>query len=170
MCALGTSCIYYGTEQGFSGQGSDDFYIREPLFDLVDSNVSYLNPDCTIYQEIAKIAGVFHKTEALRFGRMYFREISGNGRDFGLPQGQPCTLAFSRILAYQEVLVAYNTSTTEQRNDYVMVESTLHTKGSTLQFLYGGSGTVPVQSHPDAGNPSLCVQLTLEPMQFVILQ
>jgi len=170
LCAIGTACIYYGTEQGFAGQGSDDRYIREPLFDLANNGVSYLNPDCTIYQEIARLAEIFHRTDALHFGRMYFREISGNGRDFGPPQEQPCTLAFSRILAYQEVLVAYNTSTTEQRNDYVIVDSTLHTKGSTLQFLYGSDGTIPIQSHPDPGNPSLFVQLTLEPMQFVILQ
>ena len=98
---------------------------------------------------------------------MYFRQISGNGRDFGLSQGQPCTLAFSRILAYQGVLVAYNTSPTEPRNDYVMVDNTLHQKGDIMKFLYGKEGCVTVQSHPDS---SLLVQLELAPMQFVILQ
>ncbi|MBV9850203.1 MAG: alpha-amylase, partial [Armatimonadetes bacterium] len=32
--ALGTPCVYYGTEQGFSGQGDGDMFIREAMFDL----------------------------------------------------------------------------------------------------------------------------------------
>jgi glycosidase len=164
--ALGATCIYYGTEQGFSGHGPGDKFIREPMFDLQDQGRNYLNPDCTIYQEIAKIACLNQQLEALRFGRMYFRQISGNGRDFGLPQGQPCTLAFSRILAFQEVLVAYNTSTTESRNDAVIVDNILHQKGDKMNFLYGKEGSVTVQSSPDS---SLFVQLELAPMQFVIL-
>lgn len=100
---------------------------------------------------------------------MYFREISGNGRDFGLPQGQPCTLAFSRILAGEEVLIAYNTSTTKRRNDFVIVDSAIHNKpGHNMKFIYGKLGTLPVQKHAD--NESHFIQLELEPMQFVILQ
>src|SRR4029434_6515026 len=30
LCALGTPCIYYGTEQGFSGSGGDD-QMREAM-------------------------------------------------------------------------------------------------------------------------------------------
>ena len=105
------------------------------MFDLDTPERNSLNHGCTIYQEIAKIAHINQQIEALRFGRMYFRPISGNGRDFGLPQGQPCTLAFSRILAYQEVLVAYNTSPTESRKDYVIVDNTLHQQGETMKFL-----------------------------------
>ena len=167
---MGAACSYYGTEQGFAGQGRGDQFIREPMFDLQDQQRNYLNPDCTIYQEIAKIAHINQQFEAVRFGRMYFRQISGNGRDFGFPHGQPCTLAFSRILADQEVLVAYNTSPTESRKDYVMVDNTLHQKGETMKFLYGKEGVVTVQSYPDPGNSSLFVQLELEPMQFVIVQ
>lgn len=170
LCAMGAACIYYGTEQGFAGEGRGDQFIREPMFDLQDQQRNYLNPDCTIYQEIAKIAHINQQIEAIRFGRMYFRQISGNGRDFGFPQGQPCTLAFSRILADQEVLVAYNTSPTESRKDYVIVDNILHQKGETMKFLYGKEGSVTVQSHPDPSNPSLFVQLELAPMQFVILQ
>jgi hypothetical protein len=105
----------------------------------------------------------------LKFGRIYFREISGNGRDFGLPQGQPCTLAFSRILGFQEILIAYNTSKITSRTDFVIVDSALHADGDKLKFLYGGSGDVTVESHPDPQNPSLFVKLSLEPMQFAIL-
>lgn len=139
------------------------------MFDLDNPEVNYLNRNCIIYQEIAKIAKLFHQIAALRFGRMYFREISGNGRDFGLPQSQPCTLAFSRILPGEEVLIAYNTSTTERRNDFVIVDSDIHNKpGNNMKFIYGKQATIPVQKHAD--NESRFIQLELEPMQFVILQ
>lgn len=169
LCAMGTPCIYYGTEQGFSGQGNGDEFIREAMFNLDDSTKNHLNQNCNIYQEIAKIAQLFKTREALRFGRMYFREISGNERDFGLPQSQSCTLAFSRILANEEVLIAYNTSTT-QRQDFVIVDSSIQKSGATMKFLYGKEGNVTVQKHSDSANSSLYVQLDLEPMQFVILQ
>jgi len=170
LCALGTPCIYYGTEQGFSGQGAGDFFIREAMFDLDDARLNRLNRNCNVYQQISQIAQVYKEQAALRFGRMYFREVSGNGRDFGLPQGQPCTLAFSRVIADNEVLIAYNTSATEARADFVIVDSGFHKGGDQIQFLYGGAGSVPVHNHPDPGNPSLSVQLELAPMQFVILR
>jgi alpha-amylase len=89
LCALGTPCIYYGTEQGFSGNGNDDAFIREAMFDLDDPQKNFMNQDCRIYKEISKIAKEFSDLPPIRFGRMYFREISGNGNDFGLPQGNP---------------------------------------------------------------------------------
>lgn len=168
LCALGTPCIYYGTEQGLSGEGPGDECIREALFDLDDAGLDYLNPECRIYQETAKIAAINRARPALRFGRMYMREVSGNGRDFGLPQGQPSTVAFSRVLADQEVLVVYNTSTTERRNDCVLVDSTIQ-KGRAMRFVYGGEGEVPVQAHGDPWNHSRFVRLDLAPMQFSIL-
>ena len=170
ICALGTPCIYYGTEQGFSGEGPGDEFIREAMFDPNDVSRNFLNRECRIYQEISKIAKLNHEYPALRFGRMYFRDISGNGLDFGLPINHPCTLAFSRVLADEEILVAYNTSSTELREDYVIVDSQIHPPGSGLRFLYGGEGEAPVLGHPDPGNGAAFVRLRLDPMQFVVLR
>jgi hypothetical protein len=39
-------------------------------------------------------AKAFSDLPPIRFGRMYFREISGNGSDFGLPQGNPVPWPF----------------------------------------------------------------------------
>jgi alpha-amylase len=86
LCSLGTPCIYYGAEQGFSGQGGDNS-IREAMFDKGTPGRNLLNTDCAIYQELAKIARVMREMEPLRFGRMYFREISGDGIHFGFPFG-----------------------------------------------------------------------------------
>jgi alpha-amylase len=168
LTLLGTPCIYYGTEQGFSGIGSDHD-IREAMFDPGDPSNNFLNQNCDIYKGIATIAKIFKEVEALRFGRIYFREISDNGRDFGLPLGHPCTLAFSRILTSEEVLIAYNTSAQNARNDYIVVDSKYQAKRTKMKFLYGGTGDVNIHSHPDPNNSTRFVQLNLLPNQLAIL-
>jgi alpha-amylase len=164
LCSLGTACIYYGTEQGFSGHGGDN-EMREAMFDKATAGQNLLNTKCNIYQEIATIAQVMRSNEALRFGRMYFRQISGDGEHFGLPFGLNYTLAFSRILYPQEILVAYNVDS-NGRHDSVIVDAVLHPAGSTMEFLYGGVGSVTVRS---AGDGSCFVKLDLAPHQFVVL-
>jgi alpha-amylase len=164
LSALGTPCIYYGTEQGFSGHGGDN-QIREAMFDKAIPGRNLLNTSCRIYQEIAKIAQVMRDNEPLRFGRMYYRQISGDGQHFGFPFGGAYTLAFSRLLYGQEVLVAYNVSG-QPRSDSVIVDSTLHGDGSTMRFLYGGAGTTAVGT---AADQSRFVQLNLPAFGFVIL-
>ncbi len=163
LCALGTPCIYYGDEQGLAGAGGDN-QMRQALFDKA-GNRSLLNTQCRIYQEIAAIADVMRAQESLRFGRMYYRQISGNDQNFGFPFGSAYTLAFSRILYPQEVLVAYNVSD-QARHDAIAVDSVLHPDASTMSFLYGGAGAVPVQTAADG---TRFVHLDLGPHQFVIL-
>jgi alpha-amylase len=136
---------------------------------MADPTRDFLNRQCRIYREIANIAAVHRSIPALRFGRMYMREISGNGRDFGRPIAHPCTLAFSRMLAGQEVVVAYNTSTTQARADFVCVDARLQRDGGDFKFIYGGAGTVPVQKHPDPNNGTRSLRIELQPMQFAIL-
>jgi len=165
LCALGTPCIYYGTEQGFQGQG-EDLAIREAMFDRDRPGVDLLNTDCRIYGQIASIASVMRNEPALRFGRMYFRQISGDGVHFGYPYGSEYTLAFSRLLYGEEVLVAYNVSASP-RQDCVVVDSALHKAQAPLRFLYGGTGDVRVDAAPDG---TLFTRLALEGHQFAILK
>ncbi len=165
LCSLGTACIYYGTEQGFSGHGGDNA-MREAMFDKALPDANLLNANCRIYREIARIAEVMRANQPLRFGRMYFRQISGDQQHFGFPFGSTYTLAFSRILYPDEVLVAYNV-TDGNRRDSVIVDSELHAPGSSMRFLYGGTGTVPVRT---ANSGSRFVTLNLAPHQFVILR
>ena len=165
LCTMGTTCIYYGTEQGFGGHGGDE-QMREGMFDKDKPGRNLLNPNCNIYQEISKIAQVVKQNHALQFGRMYFREISSDGEHFGLPFGTSYTLAFSRFLYGNEVLVAYNVSG-QNRNDAVIVDGTLHNDGDRMSFLYGEQGTIDVRTAP---NGSRFVRLDLAPRQFVILK
>ncbi len=164
LCALGTACIYYGTEQGFEGHGGDG-QMREAMFDTSRPGVDLLNQHCGIYRKIAAIAQVMRSNQALRFGRMYFREISGDGIHFGLPIGTSSTLAFSRILYPHEVLVACNVSG-QPRSDSIIVDANLHRAGDQMSFLYGKTGSTPVSPNPDG---SLFVKPDLDPLQFVIL-
>jgi len=140
--------------------------VREAMFDQAMPQRSLLNPECVIYQEIAKIAAVMRATPALRFGRMYFRQISGDGVHFGMPFGTTYTLAFSRIVYGTEVLVAYNVSD-QPRNDSIIVDASLHKAGDVMSFLFGGPGGVPVQQSPDG---TAFVTLQLAPQQFVVLK
>jgi alpha-amylase len=165
LCALGTACIYYGTEQGFEGHGGDN-PMREAMFDRDQPGRNLLNTDCTIYQEIARIAAVMRSHEALRFGRMYFRQTSEDGlKPFAFPQGREYTLAFSRLLFGREVLVAYNVSASP-RSDRVVVDGRIPRPGGMMTFLYGQSGTVPVEQAADGTH---FVRLDLAGRQFVIL-
>jgi glycosidase len=165
LCALGTPCIYYGTEQGFEGHGEDND-IREAMFDKNQPGLNLMNTDCRIYQEISKIAAIVRKNEALRFGRMYFRQISGDGQHFGFPYGNDYTLAFSRLLYPKEVLIVYNVSQ-QSRNDCIIVDASYHNPGDRMNFLYGKSGQVEIEQ---AANGTLYVQIGLAPMQFCILE
>src|SRR6266853_365062 len=165
LCSLGTACIYYGTEQGFEGQGGDN-PMREAMFDVNAPGRNLLNSNCGIVKEIAKIAGVTRSVEPLRFGRMYFREISGDTANFGFPFGSDYTLAFSRVLYPQEVLVAYNVSA-NRRNDCVVIDAALHADGDVLTYLYGGAGSIAART---VGNGTRYVKLDLAPHQFVVLQ
>jgi alpha-amylase len=164
MCALGTPCIYYGTEQGFSGNGGDN-QMREAMFDKAQGGKSLLNRGCRLYQEIARIAEIVRQREPLRFGRMYYRQIADGSLGFGLPFGSTYTLAFSRLLYGQEILIAYNISAAA-RNDRIIVDATLHPDLSRMTFLYGKPGQVQVQTAPAGAR---FIQLDLAPHQFVVL-
>ncbi len=165
ICVLGTPCLYYGTEQGFQGKGSDNA-MREAMFDQATPGHNLLNTNCTIYRRIAEIAGIMRTTPHLRFGRMYYRQISGDGQHFGFPYGTTYTLAFSRLLWGSEVLVAYNVSG-RPRRDCVIVDASYHEPGSGLSYLYGGAGSVKVQQ---AGSGERFVQLDLPAYGFAILR
>jgi len=150
--------------QGFIGQGGDN-EMREAMFDASRPELDLLNPDCRIYQEIARIAAVVRSSAPLRFGRMYFRQISGDGQHFGFPYGNAYTFAFSRLVYGQEVLVAYNVSD-KKLKDCVVIDASLHRKGDRMSYLYGDRGTRTLEQADDG---TLYVRLPLEPQQFVIL-
>lgn len=167
LCALGTPCIYYGTEQGFHGAGEQDWNVREAMFSLSDQTTNALDKNNPIYQQIAGIASIRKHNAVLKFGRMYMREYSDDGKTFHMPVHIDCMIAFSRILYDQEVLVVYNDSLTREDEEYITVSKELNPEGSIFRYCYGTTGdTVVLKDEDDSRH---FVKIKLAPGQFVIL-
>jgi glycosidase len=175
----GIPCLYYGTEQGLHGKGSDPA-VREAIW-----GGPGFPEGSFFYRQIASLGKVRASLPALRYGRFYFRPISGDGQHFGIstfPQG---LLVFSRILMDQEVVVAANCSTTDARVFDVIVDGTLNQTGDVYRvrnsnkslFTNPGAvqnraaGTVSVQeANGGTGiGPLRTIRVSLEPLEVQIL-
>lgn len=167
LCALGTPCIYYGTEQGFQGAGREDWNVRELMFSPDDSIRNALDKGNRIYREIAKLANIRAENAVLKFGRMYMREASHDGKIFNLPVFHDSMLAFSRILYDEEMLIVYNDSQTSDDEEYVCVDRHLNPDGSTFRFCYGDHGKIHVLKNEEGTRHF--IKIKLKPGQFVIL-
>jgi hypothetical protein len=88
------------------------------------------------YKELQKIAVVRNAEAALRYGRFYFRPISGNSTNFGVSTFPNGLLAWSRILNDDEVLIVANTSITPTQPVDVILEARLSAPGAALRILY----------------------------------
>lgn len=170
LTSQGVPCIYYGTEQGFDGGGDNDSYVRECMFggqwSAFDSTGRhFFNPEHPIYRGIAKISAIRQEEPALRYGRQYFREISGNGSDFGHPLDGKCTLAYSRILDSAEILIAMNLDTSF-RNDFVTVDANLSPSGVKMVNLLGPEKQVTIK----VTGSRHAVRIPLDGHEMVILK
>lgn len=171
LTAQGVPCLYYGTEQGFDGGGPDDSYVRECMFGgtwgaFGTAGCHFFNADHEIYRGIRAVAAVRRAQPALRYGRQYFREISGNGSDFGHPLDGGCTLAYSRILDTEEVLVAMNL-TDQSREDGVTVDRKLSARGQSMRDLLDPERRVTVEETPSG---RAFVRLALPPHGLAIMK
>jgi glycosidase len=174
----GVPCLYYGTEAGLHGSGSNES-VREALwgkpgaFDLTHP----------FAQAIQQLSAVRDSTPALRYGRHYLRPVSGDGHTFGIGDWQAGVVAFSRILAGTEVLVIANTNPGGSWLGYVIVDRDLSPEGSRLNLLWShpagaaNSLTVAAASDVRVGEPDgstgygplSVVEVELAPMQVAVL-
>lgn len=169
LCALGTPCIYYGTEQGLDGCGNSDVFIRESMFNLHEYNTNLMNRQSCIYKGIAAIAALRKKIPALKFGRMYMRKTSSDGVHFQFPHCERCTLAFSRVLFNEEIIVVYNSSVSESKEEFIEIDYRINKHSKHLELLYGYENWVEVLK-PKDGSKKRFVRLYLQPKQFIILK
>ena len=132
----GIPCIYYGTEQGLHGAGSDPA-VREALWG-VPGGFDTTSP---FYGHVARILQVRAAESALRYGRFYFRQLSGDGTNFGFSTFSPGVLAFSRILNDREIIAVANFSKSAAQQVYVVVDSTLSQPGTKLATIYSNKGS-----------------------------
>jgi glycosidase len=175
----GIPCLYYGTEQGLHGVGSDPA-VREALW-----GGPGFSQNSAYYQHISQIATVRRETPALRYGRFYFRPISGDKQHFGISPFLKGCLAFSRILMDREIVTVANTDSVNPVVLFVIIDSTLNNPGDQFRILYSnkasphaptavlqlGAGAVQVQeTDGTTGNgPLNCIQVTLAPLEVQIL-
>lgn len=128
FCLQGIPCLYYGTEQGLQGtvnaQGGEDLHSPESVREaLWGKTPAAFDPADLFYKHVQAIGQLRNNETTLQYGRLYFREVSGNGRDFGLSYGQGRVLAFSRILAGREVLIVANPSTNDPFVGFVLADT-----------------------------------------------
>ncbi len=175
----GIPCLYYGTEQGLHGNGDSDENVREALWGKPQA----FDRKHPFYLVIQRINQVRREQPALRYGRFYFRPISGNGVNFGVSTFTGGVLAFSRVLNDEEAVVVANTGTEAAFVGFVIVDSSLNPPGSQLDVLFTNGETAvkpgPVRStgvveiHEVDGTvspgPACVVPVNVGPMRIQIL-
>jgi glycosidase len=141
MFALqGIPSLYYGTEQGLDGakddQGRPQLNCPESVREALWGKPDAFDQSAFFYREISKIASVRAGCGVLRYGRLYFRQVSGNGKDFGYPKGAGGIIAFSRILFEQEVVVVANTHSSQVFSGFVLVDLDINRTSLEYSILY----------------------------------
>ncbi len=173
----GIPCLYYGTEQGLHGHGHIDWCVREALW----GKPNCFNRRHRFYKAIQELSRIRTEQPALRYGRMYFRPISGDGIHFGVSPYKAGVLAFSRILNNQEVLVVANASTQKEFQGKVLVDWFLNGNGDQFQVLNNSASSIPRPVESKSGleinevggaitsGPAKMVSVRLKPMEVQIL-
>lgn len=176
----GIPCVYYGTEQGLHGSGSAPEAVREALW----GKQNPFDTTSPFYSAIKNIALVRASQPALRYGRQYFRPLSGDHTVFGVSTLAPGVLGFSRLLSNQEVVIAANTDTQNSISLAIIVDGTINSVGASYQVLYSNKSTFtnpgPVtESSPEivvyevngavGQGPVKFITVTLQPMEVQIL-
>ena len=139
------------------------------------------------FKRFRQASAVRQQEPALRYGRQYFRPISGNGAEFGMSAFAPGVLcALLRILHEDEVVVIADTDPHAPWQGQVLVDLSLNPPGTTYAPLYSNrrnlgdvqvspvvhKGPGSVEIHHLEGNvaSAACVlPVSLEPSEIVIL-
>ena len=138
------------------------------------------------YQAIKRLNEVRQTQPALRYGRQYFRPLSGDGVNFGISPFSPGVLAFSRVLNDQEVLVVANTQTNNGFSGEVIVDARLNPDQAPYTILFsnhgqpqppgpvatktGGSVTINEADGNQTNGPARVLTVQLHPMEVQILR
>jgi glycosidase len=175
----GIPYLYYGVEQGLHGSGSDAG-VREALWGSPG-----FNEQSHFFREIAKISRIRSDQPALRYGRCYFRPVSGDGKYYDVspfPQG---IISFSRILHDQEIVVVANTNRACAQSLNVAIDTELNRPNTSYDIIYSNkpkpvapgrveikqAGSVLIKEvNGSCGHgPILSFRFTLQPLEIQIL-
>ncbi|MFC9335259.1 alpha-amylase family glycosyl hydrolase [Arthrobacter sp. NPDC057009] len=162
----GIPCLYYGTEQGLNGSGRVLEAVREALW----GKPRAFDPIHPFYQTIQQLSEARRQVPALRYGRQYFRPVSGNGTDFGISQFLGGVISFSRILNDAEIVVAANTNTVSSWNGRILVDSILNPAGSTFSDVFTNKAAPGAPGQVSTAHGLASVALELRPLEIRILE
>ncbi len=145
FCLQGIPAIYYGTEQGLKGtvdqDGNPDLISEQSVREALWGKPNAFDKQSFFFTQVKALSRLREEQSALRFGRLYFRHVSGNGRDFGYSSGCGGLIAFSRVLSDVEVLVVANTSVNQRFDGLVLQDFDLNRGLRRLQIGYSNLGT-----------------------------
>jgi glycosidase len=172
LTTAGIPCIYYGTEQAFDSGGRpspNDKVLRENMFGgrfggKCSKDVHFFDEDAPLFKAISKLCELRHTWVALRRGRQYVHEISGDGMHFGPPvklgERLHTLVSWSRVVADHEMLIVFNTDEINAHEVYSGVNPNLRTEGDELRLVFSytpESGLEPLES-PGFALPRLKVE------------
>jgi glycosidase len=140
----GIPCVYYGTEQGLAGTvdgaGRPDLSANESSREALWGKPPAFDEAHAAFRAIRALADLRASEAALTYGRLYFRDVSGNGVDFGPSFGPGGVVAFSRILVDREVLVVANTGAAAFDGS-VIVDRDLNPPSRPMRVAFSNKGT-----------------------------
>ena len=147
------------------GHGNRREYAREALWGIDDA----FSTQHSLFRLIRDLTLLRSAQPAFRYGRQYFRRVSGNGNDFGHSPFKGGVIAYSRILNDKEVLVVANTNTSEQITVHVVVDNNINPHGQLWTILF------PFDRHGDHDKTSRThgvyrtIEVTLAPMEVLVM-
>jgi glycosidase len=179
----GIPCIYYGTEAALHGIGDSDANVREALWGKLPNPFDQAQP---FYKALQGIAEVRAHQPALRYGRQYFRQLSGNRRDFAVSSFTPGVISYARILDAQEVLVLANTAEDGAFQGEVIVDRNLNLADGSYRVLFSNiaapaapgplrtalQGSVSIRELDGSmtTGPARVLPVTIQPLEVQILR
>ena len=112
--------------------------VREALWGKTPVAFDEQNPVFTALQSLANLRT---NNPALSYGRIYFREVSGNGTDFGQSSGNGGIVAFSRILVDREILIIANTSFTNTFSGWAIQDRDINATPHQMTVAFSNLST-----------------------------
>jgi glycosidase len=156
----GIPCLYYGTEQDLVGTRNadgtprlDSFEsVREPLWGKFAAKGGNWPTDGGTFRMLQALARVRSNQMPLRYGRYYFREVSGDGRNFGWSVDRGGVFALSRVHCDREVMVVGYPNSLQNWSGWVEVDADLAADGSRWEVVFstlsnGGAPVTTTWSH-----------------------
>lgn len=170
-----------------AGHRPKDVVLRENMFSgrsggKCSRGVHFFDEDAPLFQALSKLCALRRKWIALRRGRQYVHEISGDGVHFGPPvkfgDRLHTLVSWSRVVADHEMLIVFNTDEINPHELYSTLPS-LRIEGEELRLLFSYTPESGVESlasprhalpalQVERRNSVLCTRLALGPAGIAI--